>query len=297
MLIVAFTLILSIISYSQGLTHLIHPVAAQESIEKGVQDLLFKLDKFNKEVERQQKDLFSNRKKIKKLCAQDFKLPNHKERDEYFNAIAKDPVSNPRVDCIFIKTTDGSDALLSFKLLPKNTGYQMLKRYWFAPGGTLSIAKNPFHEIPRISDGSWRLNRVTLSPSNIFPINGMRNFILNESKPNIGTTISRVWVKKEFVILRKGKPIERLYLLVRDHGKVKIFGTEIRARSWYIYSELANVVLRKSILPRAKDAFGSLAGIGISGIIYMRNDKVIQWITKEEFGPVRKYLLKFDPWK
>ena len=270
---------------------------AEETPREALRDLQTEVDKFNKTVDQRQGALFSSKEQLEKLCYSRTTPSVHTQRDAYLSGFSGDPVSLPNVDCLYIHTGDGSNELLSYTALPDKAGFQTVRRSWFAPSGLLTVSKHPLHEIRLISDGSWRLNRVVLSPSEVFPIKADTKFTLTESRPGKTAHDSTVWVRKSFAIQRKGVLLDRFRLLIRDHGQMQLLGVQDRFRSWYLYSELANAVVRTSGLPRSIDALGNLDNTEIMWIGYFAEGRLALVVTDEEMAPVRKYLSALDLWE
>ena len=273
-----------------------HVCLAQSDLDTKLKEFRSQAEEFNKKAYKKQRSVFVSTENIKKLCAVPIRIPDDEKRDVYFKKMADDPASLPRVDCLFVATGDGSDVLFSFAPLPNKAGFVSRKQSWVTPAGLISFHKHPLHDIRMLWGGKWRLNRIRLSPDTVFPITSKSRFSFAESKPNETDQQSRLWVERSFVIKRKGKIIDQLHLIIRDYGVRKFLGSDVPMRSWYLYSQKANALIRKS-LPYGPDALSSMENTKLLKIGYFRGGQLIEVLSTTEMKPVRDYLSTFKLWK
>lgn len=141
----------------------------------------------------------------------------------------------------------------------------------------------------------WNLNRVTTDPDKPFPITGDVDLSLVEERPGRDARISSLWIEKTFPIKRDGVVIDRLHLLVRDHGELVVLDVPTQLRQWYLYSAHANIVIRMS-LPRSPDALLSMDSTDFRSIAYFQGGSFSVVLTEDELAPLRHYLSSFDIW-
>lgn len=242
-------------------------------------------------------NLFSSPEQIARLCRLPYAIEPDPKRDTYLDGIAGDPASLPAVDCVFLGAGDRSSTLLSFRRADDGKWFVTLERSWVIPSGLVSISKHPLHRVQSTMLG-WTLNRsvpVRARGGQAFPIGADADFYLEESQPGEQRLTSHVWVARSFPVNRDGETLDRLHVVIRDLGTRSFFGEPTPLRQWYLYSERANAVLRRS-RPQAPDAALSLDSTDITFLAYYADGAWVAEMTADDLAPLRAFLGSFDIW-
>ena len=208
---------------------------ADNNFEQAREDLIKKLEIYNKKAKQQRQALFSSGVSIAEACQRKIQRPKAPKKDAFFHRLKDDPVSLPVVDCIYIhKENSRYNEFVRFQPLEGKAGFLTVRQTHSSPMGFfIGLSKHPLHEI-RLNLGPvhGKATRIAFQPADVFPIQAGDRFSLVESGPDRQESFAKVWVEKSFIIKREGKIIDQLHLLMRDDGVRKFFGTKVKVRKW-----------------------------------------------------------------
>lgn len=277
----------------------------QKPLDEAIDYLKGALEAHNTKMRLIEQRLFESPEEILRLCRSRMRPENFRAVLNHFKATKGDPVSLPTIDCLFMKWSDGSGRLWSYKPAQDKSYYMLRAHEGMTPRGAFVFARHPLNFIHRrvLNGPDWVVSRSEFKPLDAFPLKSGSTLTLVEQEGEQRDENVHAKVVKSFPIIhtKDGSAIQvdALHIVVKDLGS-RVLSGELRSlRRWYIYSEMANVFVERSHALTKLDS-ENRAATGVSGdlssLSYIKGSQYILELTEMDLAPLREYLRGFDVW-